>query len=132
MVAVPAARRLSRPGFRERTSVRFRPPAWDERGRPRVIDVSANARLVIVEAVGAGRRETAHLVDGIVWVQGDVNDDATPLGSPPAKQNVTARRSGWPKSSRLWPNSGRGSGPSRSSREPPTYATIPRPRSCLA
>ena len=58
---------------RERTSVRFRPPAWDQRGRSGVIEVSAEARLVIVEGVGAGRRETAHLLDGIVWVQADVN-----------------------------------------------------------
>jgi len=59
--------------LRERNSVRFRPPAWDERGRAGAIEVSANAGLVIVEGVGAGRRETAHLMDGIVWVQADVN-----------------------------------------------------------
>jgi chloramphenicol 3-O-phosphotransferase len=60
--------------LRGRTSVRFRPPAWDDRGRPGAVEVSADARLVIVEGVGAGRRETAHLVDGIVWVQADVNE----------------------------------------------------------
>ena len=59
--------------LRERGSVRFRPPAWDERGRPGVIEVNAGARLVLVEGVGAGRRETAHLVDGTVWVQTDLN-----------------------------------------------------------
>ena len=39
--------------LREHGSVRFRPPAWDERGRPGAIEVSADPRLVIVKGVGA-------------------------------------------------------------------------------
>jgi hypothetical protein len=53
-------------------AVSFRPPAWDERGRRGVIDASPDAALVIIEGVGAGRRETAHLVDAVVWVQADL------------------------------------------------------------
>ena len=50
-------------------SVAYRPPAWDERGRPGAIEVPAIAELVIVEGVGAGRRELTDLLDGVVWVQ---------------------------------------------------------------
>jgi hypothetical protein len=52
----------------------YRPPAWDERNRPGAIEVPAGARLLIVEGVGAGRRETAHLVDAIVYVQADLDE----------------------------------------------------------
>lgn len=31
------------------------------------------ASLLIVEGVGAGRRELADLIDGIVWVQADLD-----------------------------------------------------------
>lgn len=50
-------------------AVSFRPPAWDERNRPGAVEVPAGCRLVIVEGVGAGRRELAHLLDGVVWVE---------------------------------------------------------------
>jgi predicted kinase len=59
--------------LRDGRSVAFRPPAWDERNRPGAIEVAADPALVIVEGVGAGRVETAHLIDGIVWVQSDVH-----------------------------------------------------------
>jgi len=54
------------------TEVRFRPPAWDTRERSGAIEVPADAAYVIVEGVGAGRREVAHLVDATVWVQSDL------------------------------------------------------------
>lgn len=53
-------------------SVRFRPPRWDERNRPGAIEVPIDSALVIVEGVGAGRREVAHLLDRTVWVQSDL------------------------------------------------------------
>jgi len=34
--------------------------------------VSANAYVVLVEGVGAGRRELTHLLDAVVWVQSDL------------------------------------------------------------
>lgn len=51
--------------------VRYRPPAWETRGREGRIRVPAGARLLIVEGVGASRRSLAHLVDASVWVQSD-------------------------------------------------------------
>ena len=59
--------------LRRGEAVAFRPPAWDERNRPGAIEVTAGASVVIVEGVGAGRRETAHLVDAAIWVQCDLD-----------------------------------------------------------
>ena len=52
-------------------AVHYRPPAWDARARPGAIEVPDGLDVVIVEGVGAGRRELAALVDTIVWVQSD-------------------------------------------------------------
>jgi hypothetical protein len=52
-------------------AVRHRPPAWIERERPGAIDVPAGVERVLVEGVGAGRRELAEWVDAIVWVRSD-------------------------------------------------------------
>ena len=51
--------------------VSFRPPRWAEHGRGGSINVPASCPLLIIEGVGAGRRETAYLVDALVWVQSD-------------------------------------------------------------
>ena len=48
-----------------------RPPRWDERQRPGAIEVPADCPLLIIEGVGAARRETAHLADAAIWVQAD-------------------------------------------------------------
>ncbi len=50
-------------------SVAYRPPSWSQHDRPGAIEVPSSAELVIVEGVGAGRRELTGLLDGIVWVQ---------------------------------------------------------------
>ena len=52
-------------------AVDFRPPAWEARGRPGAVTVPAGSSVLFVEGVGAGRRETAHLVDSVIWVQSD-------------------------------------------------------------
>jgi uridine kinase len=52
-------------------AVSFRPPAWDARGRAGAVTVAGGSSLVIVEGVGAGRREIAHLLDAVIWVQSD-------------------------------------------------------------
>jgi hypothetical protein len=52
-------------------SVHYQPPAWANRGRAGHIDVSAKASLVIIEGVGAARREVTHLIDAAVWVHSD-------------------------------------------------------------
>ncbi len=51
--------------------VAFQPPRWAEYGRRGSICVPANCPLLIIEGVGAGRREAAHLVDALIWVQAD-------------------------------------------------------------
>jgi hypothetical protein len=51
--------------------VSFRPPRWAEHGRGGSIEIPARCPLLIIEGVGAGRREAAHLVDALIWVQSD-------------------------------------------------------------
>jgi hypothetical protein len=53
-------------------SVAYRPPAWDARDRDGEIEVPAGCPLLIIEGVGAGRRELAELIDTVVWVQSDL------------------------------------------------------------
>jgi hypothetical protein len=57
--------------WRDGRHVAYRPPAWDARARPGAITVAADAPLLVVEGVGAGRRALAQLVDAVVWVQTD-------------------------------------------------------------
>lgn len=52
-------------------AVRFRPPAWGSRGRTGSIDVPAGTSTLIVEGVGASRREVVGLIDVAVWVRSD-------------------------------------------------------------
>lgn len=58
--------------LRRGQSVHYQPPAWRSRGRDGYIDVSAEAPMVIIEGVGAARRELTHLLDAAVWVQSDL------------------------------------------------------------
>jgi hypothetical protein len=51
--------------------VHYRPPAWDRHDRAGHVDVSPRAPLVIIEGVGASRRELSHLIDTALWVQSD-------------------------------------------------------------
>ena len=51
--------------------VAYRPPKWDERGRPGAIEVPAGTRVLLVEGVGVTRRALAPLLDATVWVQSD-------------------------------------------------------------
>jgi hypothetical protein len=57
--------------LRRGEAVDYRPPAWDARGRPGSIWVAADAGLVVVEGVGAGRASLAAHVDAVIWVQSD-------------------------------------------------------------
>src|SRR4051794_25310071 len=52
-------------------SVHFQPRAWPSHGRAGNIDVLAEVPVMIIEGVGAGRRELTHLLDAVVWVQSD-------------------------------------------------------------
>jgi hypothetical protein len=85
---------------RQGQSVSFRPPRWAERGREGSIVVPAGCPLLVVEGDGAGRREVAHLIDALVWVQSDerevtrrsaaraVNPGAMDLANAPADGSV--------------------------------------------
>jgi uridine kinase len=59
--------------------VRYQPPAWKERGRQGRLDVSASSPTVLVEGVGASRRELIRLIDVAIWVQSD-HDEARRRG----------------------------------------------------
>lgn len=50
-------------------SVHYQPPAWASHGRVGLIDVPVQASVVIIEGVGAARREAADLLDATVWIQ---------------------------------------------------------------
>jgi hypothetical protein len=56
---------------RQGRAAAFRPPQWAEPGREGSIEVPAGCPLLIIEGVGAGRREASHLIDALVWVQSD-------------------------------------------------------------
>ena len=57
--------------WRSGAAVAYRPPAWEARGRQGAITVPAEAPLLVVEGVGAGRRALAPFLDALVWVQTD-------------------------------------------------------------
>jgi hypothetical protein len=53
--------------------VSYRPPAWQSNGREGSIDVPGTTHLVVIEGVGAGRREISGFLDASVWVQADLD-----------------------------------------------------------
>ena len=55
-------------------AVHYRPPAWERRGRPGAIELPAGLALVLVEGVGAARRELTHWLDAVIWVQSDATE----------------------------------------------------------
>jgi hypothetical protein len=71
-------------------AVAYRPPAWDIHGRPGAIELPAAARLLIVEGVGAGRRELAAYFDAIVWVQSDLDQTLARDGKRVAAGEINA------------------------------------------
>ena len=56
---------------RDGPPIRYRPPAWDVRGRSGSVDVPADTDVVLVEGVGSCRRELQPWLDATVWVQSD-------------------------------------------------------------
>jgi hypothetical protein len=51
--------------------VSYRPPAWEASSRAGSIEVPAGLDIVVIEGVGAARRELMHLLDRVIWVQSD-------------------------------------------------------------
>ena len=85
--------------LRRGSGVRFVPPAWiahaDEPGGrpvtwPDGIVVPPSARAVVVEGVGATRRELADLVDVAIWVQADEEARAAREAARVAAGEVTS------------------------------------------
>ncbi len=74
-------------------TVTFRPPQWAEHGREGSIPVPAGCPLLIVEGVGAGRREAAELIDTLIWVQSDEDEterrSLARVGTPGGPQSAT-------------------------------------------
>lgn len=68
-------------------AVSYRPPRWDEHGREGSIEVPAGCPLLIIEGDGAGRREAAHLINTLIWVQADERE----AGRPPSPGRQSAR-----------------------------------------
>ncbi len=56
---------------RQGQAVSYRPPRWEEHDREGSLEVPAGCPLLIIEGDGAGRREVAHLIDTLIWVQAD-------------------------------------------------------------
>jgi hypothetical protein len=92
--------------------VTFRPPRWAEHGREGSIEVPASCPLLLIEGVGAGRYEAAHLIDALVWVQSDQQEAArrslARVGSREDRRPSGTCVSGWPRRSRSSPIKGPG------------------------
>ncbi len=54
--------------------ISYRPPAWKERHREGAITVPQGCSMLILEGVGAARRELMHLIDIVIWVQADLEE----------------------------------------------------------
>ena len=57
--------------------VAYRPSAWIERGREGAVEVPQSCTLLILEGVGAARRELISALDAVVWVQSDMEQART-------------------------------------------------------
>jgi hypothetical protein len=122
-------------------AVSYRPPRWDEHGREGSIEVPAGCPLLIIEGDGAGRREVAHLIDTLIWVQADerVQDGELPPGRPIAPRPTwptgplvgprSTRTDGWPRKYPSTPPSGPGNAPTLSSAAPRRSPATRAPRS---
>ncbi len=74
-------------------SVDYRPPAWESRGRPGSIVVEAACEVVIIEGVGASRRELEPWVTASIWIQSDMDE---------AERRGIARDGGTDEARRFW------------------------------
>ena len=57
--------------YRAGSAVYYRPPGWVRHGREGAVEVADSVRLLIIEGVGASRRELAEWLDAACWVQSD-------------------------------------------------------------
>ncbi len=73
--------------------VAYRPPAWLERDREGAVTVPEGCSVLLLEGVGAARRELTHALDAAIWVQSDVDK---------AKTRGVARDGGSAAASAFW------------------------------
>jgi hypothetical protein len=87
-------------------AVSYRPPRWDEHGREGSIEVPPGCPLLIIEGDGAGRREAAHLIDTLIWVQADEREtgrrSAARAANPPAADLANMAPDGAPFDEAGW------------------------------
>lgn len=57
--------------YRDGSAVSYRPPGWLRHGREGAVEVADTVRLLIIEGVGASRRELVDWLDAAYWVQSD-------------------------------------------------------------
>jgi len=57
------------PMVRAGRPLRYRPPAWIERGRPGAIELDGELRFLLVEGVGASQRSVRDQLDVVIWVE---------------------------------------------------------------
>ena len=74
-------------------SVAYRPPAWNERNRPGAVTVPEGCEVLILEGVGAARRELTPELDATLWVQSDFAE---------ARRRGIARDGGDAEAARFW------------------------------
>lgn len=90
----------------EGRAVSYRPPRWDEHGREGFIEVPVGCPLLIIEGDGAGRREVAHLIDTLIWVQADEREaarrSAARAANPPAADLANKAVDGTPFDEEGW------------------------------
>lgn len=78
---------------RTNRKIDFRPPAWESRGRQGSIAVSEECEVIILEGVGASRRELWPWLTASIWIQSDM--DA-------AEGRGLARDGGTEEAQRFW------------------------------
>src|ERR1700761_4593133 len=87
-------------------SISYRPPKWEEHGREGSLEVPAGCPLLIIEGVGAGQREVAHLIDTLIWVQADQREtarrSAARAADPPAADLANQAPDGAPFDEEGW------------------------------
>jgi hypothetical protein len=91
---------------RQGQAVSYRPPKWDEHGREGSLEVPVGCPLLIIEGDGAGRREVAHLIDTLMWVQADergaARRSAARAANPPAADLANKAVDGAPFDEEGW------------------------------
>jgi energy-coupling factor transporter ATP-binding protein EcfA2 len=57
------------PVVRSGRPLRYRPPAWIERGRPGQVELDGDLGFLVVEGVGASQRSVRDQLDVVIWVE---------------------------------------------------------------